>query len=120
MVNAGDGAREHPTQGLLDLFTAKSHFGELRGLKVAMLGDIAHSRVARSNIVGFSRLGANVVVCGPPTMIPKGIETMGCKVTHRRSEALDGADLVILLRIQKERLSEELFRLTANIDDYLV
>ena len=109
VVNAGDGAREHPTQGLLDLFTAKSHFGDLRGLKVAMLGDIAHSRVARSNIVGFSRLGANVVVCGPPTMIPKGIETMGCTVTHRRSEALDGADLVMLLRIQKERLSEELF-----------
>ena len=108
-VNAGDGAREHPTQGLLDLYTVRQHFGKVKGLNVAIIGDIAHSRVARSGIIGFSKMGANVPVCGPPTMVPKGVEHLGCRVTYRRAEALKDADVVMLLRIQKERLSEELF-----------
>lgn len=108
-VNAGDGAREHPTQGLLDLYTVREHFGHLEGLSISIIGDVAHSRVARSAIIGFSKLGAQVTVCGPPTMIPKGIESLGCTVTYSREEAVSSADVVMLLRIQKERLSEELF-----------
>ena len=109
IVNAGDGAHEHPTQGLLDLLSIRQHKKRIAGLRVAIIGDIAHSRVARSGIVGLSKLGADVVVCGPPTMIPPGIEALGCSATFDRSEALDGADVVMMLRIQKERLEEELF-----------
>ena len=109
IVNAGDGAHEHPTQGLLDLLTIRQHRGRIEGQKVAIIGDIAHSRVARSGIVGLSKLGAKVVACGPPTMIPKEIEALGCEATSNREEAVDGADVVMMLRIQKERLDEELF-----------
>ncbi len=109
IVNAGDGAHEHPTQGLLDLLTIRQHKRRIDGLKVAIIGDIAHSRVARSAIVGLSRLGAQVVVCGPPTMLPPGIEALGCTATLCRDEAVADADVVMMLRIQKERLSEELF-----------
>lgn len=109
IVNAGDGAHEHPTQGLLDLLSIRQHKKRIEGLRVAIIGDIAHSRVARSGIVGLSKLGADVVVCGPPTMIPPGIEALGCAATFDRAEALDGADVVMMLRIQKERLKEELF-----------
>ncbi|MEE2789199.1 MAG: aspartate carbamoyltransferase catalytic subunit [Myxococcota bacterium] len=109
IVNAGDGAHEHPTQGLLDMLTIRQHRKRIEGLRVAIIGDIAHSRVARSGIVGLSKLGADVVVCGPPTMIPVGIETLGCTATFVREEALEDADVVMMLRIQKERLSEELF-----------
>lgn len=109
IVNAGDGAHEHPTQGLLDLFTIRRHKRRVDGLKVAIIGDIAHSRVARSDIAGLSRLGAHVVVCGPPTMLPPGVEQLGCAATPHRREALQDADVVIMLRIQKERLAEELF-----------
>jgi aspartate carbamoyltransferase catalytic subunit len=109
IVNAGDGAHEHPTQGLLDMLTIRQHKGRIEGQKVAIIGDIAHSRVARSGICGLTKLGADVVVCGPPTMLPVGIEQFGCKTTSDRAEAVDGADVVMMLRIQKERLSEELF-----------
>ena len=109
IVNAGDGAHEHPTQGLLDLLTIRQHRGRIEGQKVAIIGDIAHSRVARSGIVGLSKLGAKVVACGPPTMIPKEIEALGCEATSNREEAVNGADVVMMLRIQKERLDEELF-----------
>ena len=109
IVNAGDGAHEHPTQGLLDMLTIRQHCGRIEGLKVAIIGDIAHSRVARSGIIGLSKLGAEVVVCGPPTMIPVGIEALGCTATWDRQEAIRDADVVMMLRIQKERLSEELF-----------
>lgn len=109
IVNAGDGAHEHPTQGLLDLLSIRQHKKRIAGLRVAIIGDIAHSRVARSGIVGLAKLGAEVVVCGPPTMIPPGIEALGCRATFERSDALKGADVVMMLRIQKERLKEELF-----------
>jgi len=109
IVNAGDGAHEHPTQGLLDLLSIRQHKKRIEGLRVAIIGDIAHSRVARSGIVGLSKLGADVVVCGPPTMIPPGIEALGCSTTFDRDDALTGADVVMMLRIQKERLKEELF-----------
>ncbi|MCB9547849.1 MAG: aspartate carbamoyltransferase catalytic subunit [Myxococcales bacterium] len=109
IVNAGDGAHEHPTQGLLDLLTIRRHCRRIAGLKVAIIGDIAHSRVARSDIAGLSRLGAEVVVCGPPTMLPTGIETLGCTATSSREEAVADADVVMMLRIQKERAAEELF-----------
>jgi aspartate carbamoyltransferase catalytic subunit len=109
IVNAGDGAHEHPTQGLLDCLTIRQHFGHFEGLKVAIIGDIAHSRVARSGIAALSKLGAQVVACGPPTMIPVGIEALGCTTTSYREEAVENADVVMMLRIQKERLNEELF-----------
>lgn len=109
VVNAGDGAHEHPTQGLLDLLTIRQHKKRIEGLRVTIIGDIAHSRVARSAIIGLSKLGADVVVCGPPTMIPVGIEALGCRATWSREEAVAQADVVMMLRIQKERLSEELF-----------
>jgi aspartate carbamoyltransferase catalytic subunit len=109
LVNAGDGAREHPTQGLLDLYTARKHFGALKGLNVTIIGDVAHSRVARSGIIGFAKMGSQVTVCGPPTMVPQGVEALGCSVTYNREEAVRNADVIMLLRIQKERLSEELF-----------
>ncbi|MCA9544573.1 MAG: aspartate carbamoyltransferase catalytic subunit [Myxococcales bacterium] len=109
IVNAGDGAHEHPTQGLLDLLTIRQHKRRIAGLKVAIIGDITHSRVARSGIVGLSKLGAEVVVCGPPTMVPVGVEALGCRATHQREEAVADADVVMMLRIQKERLAEELF-----------
>lgn len=125
-VNAGDGAREHPTQGLLDLYTVRQHFGCLKGLKITIIGDVAHSRVARSGIIGFSKMGAQVTVCGPPTMMPSGIEALGCGVSYHRDEAIKDADVVMLLRIQKERLSEELFpsdreyRRLYGVDDHVV
>jgi len=109
IVNAGDGAHEHPTQGLLDMLTIRQHCKGIAGRKVAIIGDIAHSRVARSGIVGLAKLGAEVVVCGPPTMLPAEIETLGCVATSDRTQAVTDADVVMMLRIQKERLKEELF-----------
>jgi aspartate carbamoyltransferase catalytic subunit len=103
VVNAGDGWHEHPTQALLDMFTLKEKRGSLKGLKVSIIGDIAHSRVARSNIWGLHKLGAEVTVCAPALLIPEGIEKMGAKVTHDIEEALDGADAVNVLRMQFER-----------------
>lgn len=103
VINAGDGAHEHPTQGLLDLYSIKEKKGGVDGLNVAIIGDIAYSRVARSDIWGLTKLGAKVKVCGPPTLLPKGIEKMGVQVTYFMEEALCGSDVVIMLRIQKER-----------------
>jgi aspartate carbamoyltransferase catalytic subunit len=104
IVNAGDGAHEHPTQALLDALTLRDKKGRLKGLRVAIVGDILHSRVARSNLWLLSKMGAEVVLCGPPTLIPPGIERLAA-VTHRIDEAVEGADAVMMLRIQRERMS---------------
>lgn len=109
IINAGDGSHEHPTQGLLDLFTIKEHRKRITGLNVSIIGDIAHSRVARSNIWGLTKLGANVTICGPATLIPPEIERLGVKVTYDVKEAIEGADVINLLRLQLERQSENLF-----------
>jgi len=109
VINAGDGAHEHPSQALLDMLTVLEEKGRIEGLKVTIVGDITHSRVARSNIIGFSRMGAEVVVSGPPTMIPPGIERLGCRATHDMKEALAGADVIMMLRIQLERQRQSLF-----------
>jgi aspartate carbamoyltransferase catalytic subunit len=103
IINAGDGMHAHPTQSLLDLMTVRENKGRISGLRVAIIGDISHSRVARSNIIGFIKMGADVVLAGPPTMIPKGIETLGVSVTYKVKDAVCNADVVIMLRIQKER-----------------
>lgn len=109
VINAGDGMHAHPTQSLLDLFTVREKKGFIKGLRIAIIGDISHSRVARSNCIGFTRLGADVTLFGPPTMIPKGIETIGGSVAKNIEEAVDGADVVMMLRIQKERQKTFLF-----------
>ena len=103
VVNAGDGWHEHPTQALLDIFTLKEKLGRIEGLNVSIVGDIAHSRVARSNIWGLSKLGAKVLVCAPSTLIPPGIEEMGASVTNDINEALRNADAINVLRMQFER-----------------
>jgi len=103
VVNAGDGWHEHPTQALLDIFTLKEKLGKIEGLNVSIIGDIEHSRVARSNIWGLTKLGAKVTVCAPKILIPEGIERMGARVTHNIDEALRNADAVNVLRMQFER-----------------
>lgn len=103
VVNAGDGWHEHPTQALLDMFTLKSRLGRIEGLNVSIIGDIAHSRVARSNIWGLTKLGAKVTVCAPPLLIPEGIEKMGVRVTNDLDEALKNTDAINVLRMQFER-----------------
>lgn len=103
VVNAGDGWHEHPTQALLDMLTLKSKLGRIEGLNVSIIGDIAHSRVARSNIWGLTKLGAKVTVCAPKMLIPEGIEKMGVKVTHDLDEAITQADAINVLRMQLER-----------------
>jgi aspartate carbamoyltransferase catalytic subunit len=103
VVNAGDGWHEHPTQALLDMFTLKSKLGRIEGLNVSIIGDIAHSRVARSNIWGLTKLGAKVTVCAPKMLVPEGIEKMGARVTDKLDEALEGADAINVLRMQFER-----------------
>ncbi len=109
VINAGDGMHEHPTQGLLDLFTIREHKGRIDGLKVLIVGDITHSRVARSNIWGLTRMGTEVRVCGPATLIPPGIEQPGVRLYERLDEAIDGVDVVYVLRIQMERQQRGLF-----------
>jgi len=109
IVNAGDGAHEHPTQALLDAYTIQQHKGRLKGLRVAILGDISHSRVARSNLYLLTRMGAEVTVCGPPTLIPPHIEKLRCRVAARPEEAIEGADVVMALRIQLERMRSAAF-----------
>jgi aspartate carbamoyltransferase catalytic subunit len=104
IVNAGDGAHEHPTQALLDAFTMRQKKGRLAGLKVAIVGDLLHSRVVRSNIFLLGKVGAEVQVSGPPTLIPPGLERLGVKVATRMEEALDGADVIMMLRVQRERM----------------
>ncbi len=109
VVNAGDGAHEHPTQALLDALTIRRHFGRLEGLRVAIVGDITHSRVARSDIWLLTKVGASVVVCAPPTLLPPRIEEMGVAATTDFDEALAGADVVMMLRMQLERQGASLF-----------
>lgn len=109
IINAGDGAHEHPSQGLLDLLTMKDRFGKLDGLKVAIVGDITHSRVARSNIQGLTKMGSSVFLAGPPTMMPPGIERLGnVTVCSNMKEAIEDADVVMMLRIQQERQGKTL------------
>jgi aspartate carbamoyltransferase catalytic subunit len=103
IVNAGDGAHEHPTQALLDLFTMREKKGAIDGLKVAIIGDIAHSRVARSNIFALGKFDTEVTVCGPPTMIPPHIDDLGVKVEYDMQKAIVDKDVIMMLRIQKER-----------------
>lgn len=109
VINAGDGCHEHPTQALLDMFTIKEKKGKISGLKVSIIGDIAHSRVARSNIWGLTKLGAEVTLCGPPTLIPQGIEKLPVKITYDIREAIEDADVLNILRIQLERQQKNLF-----------
>jgi aspartate carbamoyltransferase catalytic subunit len=109
VVNAGDGFHEHPTQALLDAFTLRERWGKLEGKTVAIVGDIQHSRVARSNLLCLRALGVRTRVCGPPTLIPRGIEQYGCAPTFSLREALEGADAAMMLRIQNERLEGPLF-----------
>lgn len=105
VVNAGDGAHEHPTQALLDALTIRRNKGRIEGLVVAICGDIAHSRVARSNIICLQALGARVRLCGPPTLLPMGVERYGVEVFTDMRRALDGADIVMMLRLQRERMN---------------
>lgn len=109
VINAGDGAHEHPTQALLDMFTIRQKKGKIAGLNVVIIGDITHSRVARSNIFGLTKLGANVTVCGPKTLMPVEVEKLGVKVTYDLGEALKDADVLNILRIQNERQEKGLF-----------
>ena len=109
VVNAGDGWHEHPTQALLDIFTLKEKLGKIKGLKITIIGDIAHSRVARSNIWGLTKLGAKVTVCAPPMLIPAGIKEMGAEVCDNIDEALVEADAVNVLRMQFERDEQNAF-----------
>jgi aspartate carbamoyltransferase catalytic subunit len=109
IINAGDGAHEHPTQALLDMMTIKEKKGRIAGLKVAIIGDITHSRVARSNIYGLSKMGANVVLAGPATMLPRDIEQMGVQVHTKLEDAIIDADVVMMLRIQLERQKQNIF-----------
>ncbi len=109
VINAGDGMNEHPTQALLDIFTIREMKGDLSGMKIAIVGDILHSRVARSNAYGMKTMGADVILAGSSTMIPRGIERMGIKTTTNIDDALKDADVVMGLRIQKERQSAGLF-----------
>lgn len=103
VINAGDGTHEHPSQALLDMMTVREKKGKIDGLKIAIVGDISHSRVAHSNIIGFTKMGAQVHVSGPATLIPTGIKQLGAIVCHRVEDAVAGADVVMALRIQKER-----------------
>jgi len=114
VINAGDGMNEHPTQALLDMFTIRERKGEIAGLKVAIVGDIAHSRVARSNIYGLTKMGANVALCAPRTLVPPGIEQLSqlpgkCEIFSKVENAVREADVIMTLRIQQERLKSALF-----------
>jgi aspartate carbamoyltransferase catalytic subunit len=109
VVNAGDGAHEHPTQGLLDLYTMRERFGRIEGLKVAIVGDIANSRVARSNLFALKKLGAEVILVGPPTLVPKVFEKLGAKVVHDFDSVIGQVDVINMLRIQFERIKSSQF-----------
>jgi aspartate carbamoyltransferase catalytic subunit len=109
IINAGDGTHEHPTQALLDAYTIRERKGRLAGLKVAIVGDLLHSRVLRSNILLLTKMGADVWVCGPPTLIPSGITRFGVRATSRIEDAVGDADVVMLLRIQLERMEGAFF-----------
>ncbi len=116
VINAGDGAHEHPTQALLDVFTILERKGKIAGLNITILGDILYSRVARSNIWALMKLGATVTLCGPATLVPKTFEQMGCRVTYDVDEAIRDADIINLLRIQHERQRQTMF---PSINEYV-
>ncbi len=119
IINAGDGAHEHPSQGLLDMLTIKDKFGRLDGLKVAIVGDITHSRVARSDIQGLTKMGSSIFLAGPPTMIPPGVERLGnVTVCATMKEAIQDADVVMMLRIQQERQGKTLMPNTREYSRY--
>lgn len=109
VINAGDGAHEHPTQALLDAFTLREKLGTLEGKRILIVGDIAHSRVARSNVLCFTKLGAKVAVCGPPTLVPRFYEELGCEVFYRLDRIINEVDVVNMLRVQQERLGTASF-----------
>src|SRR5438874_4836217 len=109
VINAGDGAHEHPTQGLLDLYTIRERFGRVEGLKVAIVGDIANSRVARSNLWGLKKLGAEVILVGPPTLLPRSFEQLGARVVHNFDEVIGEVDVINMLRVQFERIKSSQF-----------
>lgn len=109
IVNAGDGQHEHPTQGLLDIFTIREIKGRVAGLRVAIVGDIAHSRVARSDVWGLTKLGAEVIVVGPSTLVPRTFEQMGARVSHNLDEVIGQVDVINMLRIQSERITSSVF-----------
>ena len=109
IINAGDGMHEHPTQALLDAFTIREHKKTIAGLKVVIVGDLLHSRVLRSNILLLTKLGADVWVCGPPTLVPVGIEHLGVTVSSSVDQAIEGADVIMMLRIQQERMQSAFF-----------
>ncbi|MDB5174936.1 MAG: aspartate carbamoyltransferase [Phycisphaerales bacterium] len=109
VVNAGDGAHEHPTQGLLDLYTIRERFGKIAGLKVAIVGDIANSRVARSNLWGLTKLGAEVILVGPTTLVPRAFEKFGAKVVHDLDSVIGTVDVINMLRVQFERIKSSQF-----------
>ena len=109
VINAGDGAHEHPTQALLDLYSMRDHFKDLSGLRVAIVGDILHSRVARSNVKGLVTMGAEVLLVGPPTLIPPQAAAWGAKLVHDLDSVIEEIDVCYLLRVQRERLAEQLF-----------
>ena len=109
IINAGDGMHEHPTQALLDAFTILEHKPDIAGLKVAIIGDLLHSRVLRSNVLLLQKLGADVCVCGPATLMPPGVERFGVRASTSVDAAVEGADVVMLLRIQNERMSGSFF-----------
>ena len=115
VINAGDGAHEHPTQALLDAFTIREKKGRIEGLNVTILGDILYSRVARSNIWALTKLGAKLTLCGPATLVPRVFEQMGCRVTYNVDEAVADADIINLLRIQHERQRKTMF---PSINEY--
>lgn len=119
IINAGDGAHEHPSQGLLDMLTMKDRYGRLDGLKVAIVGDITHSRVARSNISGLTKMGSQVFLAGPPTMMPPGVERLGnVTVCATMKEAIQDADVIMMLRIQQERQGKTLIPNTREYSRY--
>jgi aspartate carbamoyltransferase catalytic subunit len=115
VINAGDGMHEHPTQALLDMYTMREKLGDIRGLKVAIIGDIAHSRVARSNIIGLTKMGAKVHLFAPHTLLPIGVEKMGCTICPSIEDTVRDADVVMGLRVQLERMKKALFPST---DEY--
>jgi aspartate carbamoyltransferase catalytic subunit len=118
IINAGDGAHEHPTQALLDMMTIRRAKGRIEGLTVGLLGDISHSRVARSNIWGLTKLGAKVILCGPPTLVPKAWERVGCEVAYHLDEVLPRCDVVNVLRIQFERQQGAMFPSVAEYSQF--
>lgn len=115
IVNAGDGSHEHPTQALLDMFTIREIKGKIDGLKVAIVGDIAHSRVARSNIWGLTKLGAKVVLVGPTTLLPKGMRDLGVEISHNLDDVLPHVDVINMLRVQRERITSNVF---PSVEEY--